>query len=75
MKLKELMKLIDPYQDLQIFNAMTGEYYTDVIYVAGGSPINMEGLDSHLDDIVHGISAGISYEGVPYLRIAIDVVL
>ncbi len=75
MKLKELMRFIDPYQDLQLFNAMTCECYTDVTYVGGGSKDNMEALDAHMEDLVHGISSGISNAGSSYLRITVDNVI
>lgn len=72
MKLEELLEKIDVFQDLQLINAKTGEVYTDVTYLAGGSPDNLDNIDTHKKDIVHGISAGISNDGEPYVRISID---
>lgn len=75
MKLEELLEKIDVFQDLQLINAKTGEVYTDVTYLAGGSPDNLDNINTHKKDIVHGISAGISNDGEPYVRISIDNVI
>lgn len=75
MKLEELLEKIDVFQDLQLINAKTGEVYTDVTYLAGGSPNNIDNINTHKKDIVHGISAGIANDGEPYVRIAVDNVI
>ena len=75
MKLEDLLKMIDVYQDIQLVNAKTGEVYTDVTYLAGGSTDNIDNINNHKTDLVHGISAGISDGGQPYVRISIDCVI
>ena len=75
MKLGDFLKLVDVYQDIQLINAKTGEVYTDVTYLAGGAPENLETIDSHKEDIVHGVSVGIAKDGEPYLNITIDCVI
>lgn len=75
MKLEELLEKIDVFQDLQLINAKTGKVYTDVTYLAGGSPDNLDNINTHKKDIVHGISAGISNDGEPYVRISIDNII
>lgn len=74
-KLKDLFyggcSVLSPYQDIQIMDSQTGEFYTDVTYIAGGSMDNMSAIDSHLDDEVHGVTAKIAEDGKPYLMISI----
>jgi len=79
MKLKDLLECIGPYQDLQLIDAQSGECFTTVTYLNGGS--ENEEIESHHDDIVHGLSAGICKrkedgtplnEEIPYLVVTLD---
>lgn len=72
MKLKELLEFVDIYQDMQLINAMTGEVFTPVTYLEGGHPDSLDCIESHKEDIVHGVSAGIANDGEPYLKVTID---
>lgn len=75
MKLGDFLKLVDVYQDIQLINAKTGEVYTDVTYLAGGHPDNIDIIKAHKEDMVHGVSAGITTDKSPYLIITIDCVI
>lgn len=79
MILKELLECVSPYQDLQLRDAQSGECFTTVTYLNGGS----EGgeIEMHYNDTVHGVSAGISKtkedgtplkEEMPYLIVMLD---
>lgn len=77
MKLKDLFNYISPYQDIQIMDAQTGEILTDVTYISGGSRSNIEAIESHEEDLVHGITAKITAddEKTAYLLVTIDQIV
>ena len=55
MKLKDLLKVIDIYQNFQLMNAKTGQCLTSVTYMEGGS--EGDSIELYSDWYVHGISA------------------
>ena len=67
MKLEKfLRKHISPYQHFQLKDAQSGECFTSVTYLDGGS--EGDEIDLHRDDVVHGVSAGIcknKWDGTP----------
>lgn len=74
MKLKELFGIISIYQDIQLMDSQTGEILTDVTYISGGSRGNIESIESHESDLVHGITAKIAEDETPYLLVTITQV-
>jgi len=56
MLLKDLIKCLGPYQLFQLMDAQSGEVFTTVTYLNGGS----EDIEPYYRDTVHGISAGVT---------------
>lgn len=77
MKLKEFLELISIYENIQLMNAKTGKFYTDVTYLAGGSCSNINAIEAHETDVVHGVSVGLTKgeDPEPYLLITLDEVI
>ena len=70
MKLKNFIKYLDPFQDIQIINAKTGEALTSVNYL-DDSQFYEDQVHCYEDDRVYGIAAGTSNEGSSFLIITI----
>ena len=65
-----LNNLIDNYQDVQIMSGRTGECLSSVDYKMDTG--FWDDIDHYSDNVVLGISAGISDKKDPYVRIMID---
>lgn len=65
MKVKDLYAVISQFENIQIFNAKSGEPRTCVDYLANS---NTE-LWNFEDETVYGLSVGINREGGEYIRI------
>ena len=65
MKVGELFKVISQFENIQIFNAKSGEPRTCVDYLADG---NTELWDFE-DETVYGLSAGKTNDGEAYIKI------
>ena len=65
-----LNNLIDNYQDVQIMSGRTGECLSSVDYKMYTG--FLDDIDSYSNNVVLGISAGISAKKEPYVRIMID---
>jgi len=79
--LGKMLRMLDVYQNFQLINSRSGECYTGVTYLAGCSPDASETINLHMEDLVHGISAGVvkwnedgrqEIDCTPYLIISLD---
>ena len=74
MKLSDLLSkdgIISVFEDIQLVSMRTGKCLTDVTYLEGGSPANIDELNANMNNEVVGISACLSDKKDPYIRIMI----
>ena len=69
MKVKELLDLISPFQDIQFGDSKTGEPLTHVDYLADSGCE----ASSYEENDVYGIAPKIAKNGEPYLAILMEM--